>query len=230
LIRALGTAHGEYLRERIERERRGVPDGAPAGNRRCWGNIVWRFNDAWPIIYSSVVDYYLEPKIAYYFMRRAYDPVLLCFERTPDKINAWVVNDSMQPAAGMLSVERLDFGGKSHAKKQMEVSVKPGEAKRCLDLTELGEITLRSQFLRATFGARDATCLLIGERYLHLPQAHLALRAESGAVEIATDVFARQVTLQFEGLRARYSRTISSTWRRGKSGRSALSTRRRESS
>jgi beta-mannosidase len=60
LIRVIGTAHGEYLRERIERERRGAPDG----NRRCWGNIVWRLNDSWPMIYSSVIDYYLEPKIA----------------------------------------------------------------------------------------------------------------------------------------------------------------------
>lgn len=33
LIRVLGMAHGEYLRDRIERERRGVPDGEPDGNR-----------------------------------------------------------------------------------------------------------------------------------------------------------------------------------------------------
>ena len=70
LIRVLGTAHGEYLRDRVERERRGAPDGAPDGNRRCWGNMVWRLNDSWPIIYWSVIDYYLEPKIPYYFLRR----------------------------------------------------------------------------------------------------------------------------------------------------------------
>lgn len=69
LIRVIGTAHGEYLRDRVERERRGAPDGLPDGTRRCWGNIVWRLNDSWPMIHSSVIDYYLGPKIAYYHRR-----------------------------------------------------------------------------------------------------------------------------------------------------------------
>ncbi|MHC4654401.1 MAG: glycoside hydrolase family 2 protein [Planctomycetota bacterium] len=77
LIRVLGMAHGEYLRDRVERERRGVPDGKSDGNRRCWGNMIWRLNDSWPIIYWSAIDYYLEPKIPFYFLRRAYDPILI---------------------------------------------------------------------------------------------------------------------------------------------------------
>ena len=81
LIRVLGTAHGDYLRERVERQRRGVPDGMPDGKRRCWGNMVWRLNDSWPIVYWSIIDYYLEPKIAYYYLRRSYHPVLVTFDR-----------------------------------------------------------------------------------------------------------------------------------------------------
>ena len=200
LVRVIGTAHGEYLRQRIERERRGVPDGAPAGNRRCWGNIVWRFNDAWPIIYSSVVDYYLDPKIAYYFMRRAYEPVLICFERTPDGIHVWVVNDSPQLVSGTLLVQRMGFDGKSVAKLQAEITVKPGQSQRCLDTTEFGEINLRGQFLHASFAGHEATQLLIGERYLHLPQAKLTAKKVGDHLELTTDVFARQVSLQFDGV------------------------------
>jgi beta-mannosidase len=152
------------------------------------------------MIYSSVIDYYLEPKHAYYFLRRAYEPVLVCFERTADRIHVWVVNDSSQSVTGILAVERMSFDGKSQGKLQANVAVKPGEARRCLDTTELGEISLRSQFLHATFADRDVTCLLIGERYLHLPQAHLTVRRVDHRIEIATDAFARQVTLQFEGV------------------------------
>jgi beta-mannosidase len=200
LIRVLGTAHGEYLRDRVERERRGVPDGAPDGNRRCWGNLVWRLNDSWPMIYGSMVDYYLEPKIAHYFLRRAYEPVLVSFEKTPDRIYVWVINDSPQPVAGTLVVQRLDFAGKPLGKLQAEVSVKPGEAKRCLNTTELGETSLRSQFFHANFAGHEAACLLIGERYLHLPTARLTARLADGRIEIATDAFARQVTLEFDGV------------------------------
>ena len=178
-------------------------DLAEQGNMnilRIWGNIVWRLNDSWPMIYSSVVDYYLQPKIAYCFLRRAYEPVLVSFEKTQDRICVWVVNDSPQPVKGTLVVERLDFDGKNRGKLQAEIAVPPGQSKRCLDLTGLGEISLRSEFLRATFSGREATSLLIGERYLHLPRAHLTVRKQNGRIEIATDVFARQVELRFDGI------------------------------
>jgi len=198
LIRAIGMAHGEYLRDRVERERRGVPDGAPDGDRRCWGNIVWRLNDSWPMIYSSVIDYYLEPKIAYYFLRRAYEPVLVSFERTQDRIGVWVINDSPEPVAGTLVVERLDFNGKTPGRLQAQVSVDPGQSKRCLTTTELGEISLRTQFLHASFAGREASLVLIGERYLHLPPAKLQARITENGVTITSDVFARCVSLEME--------------------------------
>jgi beta-mannosidase len=199
LIRNLGTAHSEYLQERLERQRRGVPDGAAPGSRRSWGNTLWRFNDPWPMIYSSVVDYYLEPKIAYYGTRRAYDPVLVSFERTPDWIAVWVTNDSPESVAGPLVVRHRRFDGKTLAEKRAPVSLAPAESRRILKLTGFGILSLRDEFLEADFGARKATLLLIAERYLHLPQARLSVRRSGDAVEIESPVFARQVTLELEG-------------------------------
>jgi hypothetical protein len=122
------------------------------------------------------------------------------FEKTPDRIQVWVINDSPQPVSGTLVVQRLDFAGKALGQLQAEVSVKAGEAKRCLNTAALGEISLRSKFLHARFAGCEATGLLIGERYLHLPQAKLTARLADGRIEIATDAFARQVTLEFEGV------------------------------
>lgn len=200
LIRVLGTAHGDYLRDRVERQRRGTPDGGPVGNRRCWGNMVWRLNDSWPIIYWSVIDYYLEPKIPYYYLRRAYDPVLVTFEQTPDEIFVWVVNDSPDPVAGTLSVSRRTFGGDTRGKLQAEVKLEPGRAKRCLSTTAFGPVVMRREFLEASFAGREVTRLLIGERYLHLPPPGLTARVVGGKIEIATNSFARQVTLEMDGV------------------------------
>lgn len=69
-----------------------------------------------------------------------------------------------------------------------------------LTATKLGEISLRSQFLHATFAGHDACCLLISERYLHLPETHLGVRRVKNQLEITTDNFARQVTLRFDGV------------------------------
>jgi hypothetical protein len=112
----------------------------------------------------------------------------------------WVINDSAQPVAGTLIVKRLGFDGKVHGQLQAEVAIKAGEAQRCLAATELGEISLRSQFLQATFAGRDACCPLIAERYLHLPDAHLNVHRDRERLEITTDKFARQVTLQMTGV------------------------------
>ena len=40
---------------------------------------------------------------------------------------------------------------------------------------------------------------MIGERYLHLPQATLRARVADGAIEVTTDVFARQLVLEVPG-------------------------------
>lgn len=199
LIRNIGTAHGDYLQERVERQRRGVPDGAPAGSRRNWGNTVWRLNDPWPMIYSSVIDYYLEPKIAYYSLRRAYDPVLVSFERTPDWIAVWVTNDSIEALSGKLTVRHLRFNGQQRGVMSAEVKLAPGESRRVLNLTDLGILSLREEFLYATFNGREAHLLLIAERYLRLPKPNLKTRRVGDGIEIATDVFARQVTLEMDG-------------------------------
>lgn len=200
LIRVLGMAHGEYLSDRIERERRGVPDGKPDGNRRCWGNMIWRLNDSWPIIYWSAIDYYLEPKIAYYFVRRAYDPVLISYERTQDRIAVWVVNDSTEPVSDKLRIKHLKFNGDLRGQLETDVTIGPGQARRCLVTTDLGPVYLRTEFLHTTLGDRDATYLLTAERYLHLPNAKLTARAVGDKIEISTDVFARTVSLEMNGV------------------------------
>ncbi len=199
LIRILGTAHGEYLQRSVERLRRGVPDGAADGSRRCGGNMVWRLNDAWPILYWSVIDYYLEPKIAFYFLRRAYAPVLLSFERTPDRLAIWVINDSADVVSGALVVRRRRFDGALRAEVATNVEVPPGQSRRCLDTVELGPISLRDEFLQASFAGREALYLLTGERYLHLPRTALDVRYISGTIEVSAGTFARQVALEREG-------------------------------
>jgi hypothetical protein len=210
LIRALGTAHGEYLQERVERHRRGVHAGAPlpdsgVSDRRCWGTTIWRLNDPWPIIYWSVVDAYQEPKIPYYFLRRAYDSVLLSFERTPDIIWVWGVNDGPDAVSGTLTVRRAKFDGDVLAERRTEVTLAPGEAWRCMETTAFGPVSLRTEFLWARLetssGIYQSSCLLLADRYLHLPQADLSVALlGDGAIEISSDVFARQVSLEMVGV------------------------------
>jgi beta-mannosidase len=199
LIRSLGIAHGEYLQQRIERFRRGTPDGGAADGRRCGGVMIWRLNDAWPILYFAVVDYYLEPKIAYYYLRRAYAPVQVCFEQTNDDVFVWVVNDSPHPVSGRLVLNHQRFDGTQRGEISAAVNVQPGEAQRCLDAAPLGFINMRGEFLQARLNDAESTLLFKGERYLHLPPAKLSAALNGQTLTLTSDVFARQVALTIPG-------------------------------
>jgi len=195
LCRVTGTAHGEYLKERYERQRRGVVDGQPDGSRRSWGTAIWRFNDTWPMIYMSVVDYYLEPKIPYYFLKRACEPVLISFEITPERYCAWLVNDSPVTVNDSLIVELRNFSGRLTNRVAQKVELKAGEAKRVFDLTQFEEIQKRNEFLIGRFGSQTVSQLLWTEKFLNLPDASIQLERTADGIILKSDKFVKEVAL-----------------------------------
>lgn len=198
MCRVFGTAHGEYLRDRFERMRRGVPDGFPDGNRRSWGACVWRFNDTWPMIYMSVIDYYLEPKIPYYFLKRACEPVLISFEMRPEKICAWIINDSPNLVSDSLVVELKTFSGILRKRIAIWAELQPSQSKRVIDLTVFGEIVKRGEFLTARFGDQMISQLLYPEKFLLLPDTNIKAERTSQGIILSSDKFVKDVALSME--------------------------------
>ncbi len=69
----------------------------------CSGVMNWMFNDIWPTACWSVVDYYGEPKQAYYQMKRSFAPVLATFvEDAQGRQVLAVINDRHCPVEGVL--------------------------------------------------------------------------------------------------------------------------------
>ena len=104
-----------------------------------------------------------------------------------------------EPAAGRLIVASKTFNGATKRCIETDVEVAPGQARRCAGLTGFGPISLRKEFLEADLGDSHATMLLIGERFLHLPDAELSARCADGKIEITAGAFARQVRLEMTG-------------------------------
>jgi beta-mannosidase len=195
--RVFGTAHGEYLKERYERQRRGVLDGQADGTRRSWGAAIWRLNDTWPMIYMSVIDYYLEPKIPYYFLKRACEPVLISFEQTDERICVWIVNDSPLPVEDTLHVELRTFEGEMKKHLSRKVNITSTEAKRVVDLTfEFGEIWKRREFLVARLGDQVVSHLLWPEKFLSLGLGIIQAKVDRDTIILKSNQFIKDVALR----------------------------------
>jgi hypothetical protein len=200
LVYRLGAAHAWHMRDVIERARRGRPASDAFGKRRTQGHFVWRLFDTWPEIFCSLIDYYMEPYISIYAIRRAYEPVLISFEFT-DRIYAWVINDTPNILEGLFRVSLFDPERNCVIKElHAPVRVLPGESVPIICLDSLGEFR-RKNFLYAELTDTDGRVLaksndfLDIERKLNFPDAKLSFVREGGELYLQADSFARCVEL-----------------------------------
>jgi beta-mannosidase len=85
------------------------------------GFLVWQYDDIWPCLSWSIVDWYGTPKPAYYFLKRAARPVHISadFERylwktgETFKTDIYLLNDSQNPVKGFsFDAKLIDCEGK----------------------------------------------------------------------------------------------------------------------
>lgn len=97
----------------------------------CSGSLIWQFNDCWPGISWSIVDYYGYAKASYYAVKRAYAPVMGSFKTTPTGIELWVVNDTLAPVEGNVEIRIESFDGSECSLSVAAYLVAPN-ASRCI--------------------------------------------------------------------------------------------------
>lgn len=79
----------------------------------CGGSLYWNLHDCWPQFSDSLVDYYGSPKMAYYFLKRAFANLLVSLQPLDRwRVGVWLINDELRGRAGrlMLRCQRLDGG------------------------------------------------------------------------------------------------------------------------
>ncbi len=112
--------HGEFLRAEIEHAR--------ARKFNCSAIANWMYSDIWPCGTWSVVDYFGEPKGAFYFEQRAFSPILVTFVQDVNKKdNAVVINDTLNDLKGKVTYGIKTADGTIVAKKTVKVVIPADE-------------------------------------------------------------------------------------------------------
>ncbi len=133
------------------------------------GFLVWQYNDIWPALSWSIVDWYGTPKPSYYFMKRASRPIHISADyenylwKCGDtlKTDIYFLNDTQNPLKGYTFIARLiDCEGKIIAEKSgpaatgANSSSKIGEIEYVIPETMKGKSLFVSVELKNTSGEK----------------------------------------------------------------------------
>jgi len=78
---------------------------------RCGGTLIWMYNDAWPEVGWTLIDYYLRRKTSFWYVRRAYAPVRLIVRAADGKATVTCANDTREPFVGTIEYGYLTSEG-----------------------------------------------------------------------------------------------------------------------
>ncbi len=200
---------GQGMRHGIEAHRRNRP--------YCMGSLFWQLNDSWPVVSWSSIDYYGNWKAMQYQSQRAFAPVLINAIKEGDDLCVYLISDELQDRDGVrLTVELMDFDGKSHGKwthnGKLSANTSMLFLKKRVD-EFLSKQDAATSFLRFTLKAKNGASLADEVFYFaypkdqKLPEARIetSVKKSGEAIEMTlkTDKLARDIFIEVpvQGLR-----------------------------
>ena len=202
LLYKYAVCGADFFKEEIERIRRGRPCDEAFRARGCQGYLIWKYNDAFPHINFTMIDYFLEPTAQYYAIKRAFAPILGGVACEQERLYVWAVNDTAEEWRGRIRL-RLFSRMRNRVEWDAEypLSLRPDEARIVDNLDHLGpvrrECVLHTELLGEDGGLVGTNIHTLDmERNLCFPQAALTLRWQDDCLLVTADQYARYVELR----------------------------------
>ena len=124
----------EGLKFAIEHYRRRKP--------HCSGSLIWQYNDCWPGISWSLIDFDGVGKAGYFFVKRAYAHVLGSLKALDDgSVELWATNDTQASMTLEADVRLSTLGGESLWGDTITEAIQPNSSRSIWrsDVRRLGE-------------------------------------------------------------------------------------------
>lgn len=202
---------GQGMRHGIEAHRRNRP--------YCMGSLFWQLNDSWPVVSWSSIDYYGNWKAMQYQSQRAFAPVLINAIKEGDDLCVYFISDELQDRDDVrLTVELMDFDGKSHGKwthsGKLSANTSMLFLKKRVD-EFLSKQDAATSFLRFTLKAKNGAALADEVFYFaypkdqKLPEARIETsvkrRGEAIEMTLKADKLARDIFIEVPVQGVRFS-------------------------
>jgi len=75
----------------------------------CMGTLYWQLNDCWPVASWAGMDYYLNWKAMHYFVKKAFEPIIVAVKPGEDSDEIFVVSDKLEAFEADLELRWWDM-------------------------------------------------------------------------------------------------------------------------
>ncbi|MBY0245326.1 MAG: glycoside hydrolase family 2 protein [Sphingobacteriaceae bacterium] len=87
------------------------------------GTLVWQQNDCWPAISWSTISHNGQWKAAQYFIKKAYQPILISAKSTKDSLMIYIVSDKQSQFTADLNLQRWTMDGENKLLRKISVQI-----------------------------------------------------------------------------------------------------------
>ena len=102
---------------------------AHRAENRCMGTIYWQFNDNWPVVSWSSVDYNGRWKALHYDARKFFAPVLITAAVYENELKVSLVNDFARGISGKIILKLRKYSGEIIFEKTFDTKISPCDSK-----------------------------------------------------------------------------------------------------
>lgn len=200
---------GDAIKTAIESHRRQMPYNM--------GTLFWQHNDCWPVASWASRDYYGRWKAQHYYVRKAYDDILISPVVEGDDLKVYAVSDRLENTSGRLQLQVCQFDGTVVRHWDKSVGISGNDSRVCfsaplaklLEGADRGTVYVRVDYTDKSGRVYHNNYCLGKQKDMDYPKVDLQTEVHSieGGYEVtvSADKFARAVCLSIADNESVYS-------------------------
>ena len=200
---------GDAIKTAIESHRRQMPYNM--------GTLFWQHNDCWPVASWASRDYYGRWKAQHYYVRKAYDDILISPVVEGDDLKVYAVSDRLENTSGRLQLQVCQFDGTVVHHWGKSVGISGNDSRVCfsaplaklLEGADRGTVYVRVDYTDKSGRVYHNNYYLGKQKDMDYPKVDLQteVRSIEGGYEVmvSADKFARAVCLSVADNESVYS-------------------------
>ena len=179
------------------------------------GCLIWQLNDCWPVISWSLIDYGLNPKAAYFYVKRACQPVIAPLIVKQGKADIYIINETDAQLDAALKFEVMTFSGEVLCDQIVKTSV-PAYTSQLVMENKLDTLPMKENCVLVTTLESQGKIIYQDARTVAEPKdlklskpkiqaTAKKIDAKTFEVTLQSQVYAKAVKIEIGDLKAKFS-------------------------